>query len=342
MDDDARHSWARAEPETVCDGVHRLALPLPVDGLHAVNVYVIEDSEGLVVVDSGWANPNTQKALERGLGALGHRLADVAQFVVTHAHWDHYTQAVALRRQFGTRVRIGRGEQPTFELFAEGDPAAYPRQSSQLVLCGALALAREVAALQMTPEEREMPFEAPDGWLDDGEKVELAQRTLEVVATPGHTRGHIVLRDVSAGLLFAGDHVLPHITPSIGLERAPERLSLRSYLDSLALMRDEPDLKLLPAHGPVTSSVHTRVDELLLHHERRLAEVLNLVREGRDCAYEIATAMRWTRREWSLDEMDLTNRMLAVLEIQAHLDVLDLAGEVVTTAADPVLQYSAR
>ncbi len=76
-----------------------------------------------------------------------------------------------------------------------------------------------------------------------------------MLATPGHTRGHIVLRDDAAGVLYAGDHILPHITPPIGLERAPEPAPLHSYLASLQLVRDRPDLVLLPAHGlPVPST----------------------------------------------------------------------------------------
>ncbi|WP_303640014.1 MBL fold metallo-hydrolase [Actinomadura madurae] len=110
----------------------------------------------------------------------------------------------------------------------------------------------------------------PDAWLDDGQRLTLTERGLDVFATPGHTRGHIVLRDAGAGLLFAGDHILPHITPSIGLETEPEPKPLRSYLESLRLVRGMPDTLLLPAHGPVTPSVHTRVDQLLEHHAERL------------------------------------------------------------------------
>jgi glyoxylase-like metal-dependent hydrolase (beta-lactamase superfamily II) len=167
-----------------------------------------------------------------------------------------------------------------------------------------------------------MPFGPPDAWLDDNQKIELSTRVLEVIATPGHTAGHIVLRDATAGLLFAGDHVLPHITPSIGLERTPEPRPLRSYLESLQLVRDQPDLLLLPAHGPVTASVHSRVDELLVHHEQRLAAVLDLVGAGHRTAYAVAAAMPWTRRERRLNDLDPMNRMMAILEVQAHLDVL--------------------
>ena len=57
--------------------------------------------------------------------------------------------------------------------------------------------------------------------------------------------------DETADLLFAGDHVLPRITPSIGFEPAPPTSPLADFLTSLELIRSRPDAALLPAHGPV-------------------------------------------------------------------------------------------
>ncbi|MFG1858305.1 MBL fold metallo-hydrolase [Actinomadura geliboluensis] len=253
--------------------------------------------------------------------SLGHGLDDVAQFLVTHAHWDHYSQALALRESFGTRVRIGRGEKPSIEAF-DVRRGLHPRQVEMLRRCGADALAAEIAGMPVDRSERDIPHTLPDAWLDDGERVGLTARDLDVFATPGHTRGHIVLRDAAAGLLFAGDHILPHITPSIGLETEPERKPLRSYLESLRLVRDMPDTLLLPAHGPVKPSAHTRIDELLEHHAERLDAAAAQVRAGRDTAFAAAEAMPWTRRRRSLADLDAFSRMLAVLEIEAHLDVL--------------------
>lgn len=313
--------WTEPGAYPVAPGVHRIPLPLEIDGLHAVNVYAIEDESGLVVVDSGWADASTRRALASGLAEIGHGVRDISQIVVTHAHWDHYSHAVQLRDELGTPVRVGSGERHTIDAF-DINAGRYPQQAVQLVACGAIELARLVAADPVTTEERTMAFGPPDAYLDDGEKIELTARTVEVLATPGHTRGHIVLRDADAELLFSGDHVLPHITPSIGLERAPERFPLRSYLDSLRLIRNQPDLLLLPAHGPVTPSAHARIDELLQHHESRLDSVAALVRRGTDNAHEIAADMPWTRRERRLSDLDVMNQMMAVLEVQAHLDVL--------------------
>lgn len=340
--DDRPEDWTEPGAYRVADGVHRIPLPLEIDGLHAVNVYAIEDAGTLTVIDSGWAGAKTRAALDAGLAALGAQPGDVTDFVITHAHWDHYTHALAMRREFGTRVRLGLGERPTIEGF-DISAGPYPEQARRLVRCGAPDLAAAIDARIATDEETAMEFGAPDSWLEDGEKVAVGGRTLEVFETPGHTRGHIVLRDSAAGVLFAGDHILPHITPSIGLEHVPEVTPLRSYLASLALIREQSDLILLPAHGHVTLSVHTRIEELLAHHEQRLAAVADHVRDGRGTAFEIAQGIRWTRRERRLEDLEDIHQMTAVLEIQAHLDVLLEAGEVVAIGGqgDPWM-YSTR
>ncbi|MEU8893079.1 MBL fold metallo-hydrolase [Streptomyces sp. NPDC048442] len=338
---DQPDDWTEPGAHAVSDRVHRIPLPLPLDSLAAVNVYVIEDPEGLVLIDSGWARPETEKALAKALSGLGYGLGDISQILVTHAHWDHYTQALALRDSLGSRVRIGRGERHSIEgLDLTRSP--HPRQSAQLRACGAGELADRVDAWPVTPEEWAMPFGPPDAWLDDGEQVQLADRRLSVVATPGHTRGHVVFGDPAAGLLFAGDHVLPHITPSLGFECVPERSPLRSFQQSLRLVRELPDAFLLPAHGRVTASVHTRVDELLAHHEERLEAVLREVRAGAATALAVAQELPWTRRLRRLDDLPDQHRMLAVLEIDAHLEVLAEVGVVSWVRIEGVRHFAAR
>lgn len=298
-----------------------------------MNIYVVVGPDGLTVIDSGWAGVDSRRALDSALSELGHHVSDIEQFVVTHAHWDHYTQALALRSEFGTPVRIGAEERHSIDVFDLAD-GAYPEQARRLIRCGAADLAALVLAIEVSEIETTMPFGRPDSWLRDEDKIAIGDRTLQVLATPGHTRGHIVLRDENEGVLFAGDHVLPHITPSIGLERAPEPAPLRSYLASLRLVRDRADLVLLPAHGLPSPSTHTRIDELLRHHEQRLAAIAARVAAGHRDAFTVAGQIGWTRRSRRLDELDLIIQMMAVLEVQAHLDVLVAAGEVALVVDD--------
>lgn len=334
----ARTAWIEPGAYPVGPGVYRIPLPLPQDGLRAVNVYAIADGEQVVLIDSGWALVESEALLTSALRDIGYGLGHIREFLVTHVHRDHYTQAVAIRRTHGTRVTLGEGEQPSLAAIQEAVRTRRRPNNAHLVRAGAAAL---LPRLSDRGGAGTVLWDSPDEWLRDGVDLPLRTRTLRVIATPGHTRGHVVFHDPAAGALFAGDHVLPHITPSIGFEFPPAEAPLRDYLDSLRLVRSLPDATLLPAHGPVAPSVHARVDELLDHHEQRLTETAKAVEHGADTAFAAAHVLRWTRRGRHFDDLDLLSQMLATTETMAHLDVLVLRGWLaVTVAEDGVAHYA--
>ena len=322
----------------MADGVHRIPLPLPNDGLRAVNVYAISDGDGLTLVDSGWALTEARERLETALAGIGHELGDVHRFLVTHIHRDHYTLALTVRRLFGSRVLLGAGEQASLDLILGSDGGSLNPYHELLLRGGAGPVVERLRRLPRERAERS-DWEKPDGWLAGNEEIGLAGRTLRVINTPGHTRGHVVFADLGHDLLFAGDHVLPHITPSIGFEAARPQLPLGDYLGSLRLVRSLPDLRLLPAHGPVVSSAHARIDELIAHHDQRLDATAEVVRQGAGTAYEAARMLTWTRRERQLDDLDPFNQMLAVMETAAHLDVLVRQGRLRSSVTGGVVRY---
>lgn len=339
-DDDPDGDWTAPGVFRSAPGVYRIPLPLPQDGLRAVNVYALADAGGWTLVDSGWAIDEARDLLEKALAALGSGLGDVRRFLVTHAHRDHYTLASVLRREYGSRVLLGAGEKPNLDVIASPERAEREPERSRLLRCGAAGLVAEIGRSGPWPRPNPQEWEAPDEWLADRAAIAVgdqdATRTLTAVETPGHTRGHLVFADDAHELLFAGDHVLPRITPSIGLQPTTVASPLGQFLDSLRLVRNRPDADLLPAHGATGGRVHTRADELLAHHDVRLAQSRDAVAAGHPTAHDVAGVLRWTRRERRLDEMDLFNRMLAVLETGAHLDVLADRGDLVRTeTTDP-------
>jgi glyoxylase-like metal-dependent hydrolase (beta-lactamase superfamily II) len=112
----------------------------------------------------------------------------------------------------------------------------------------------------------------------------------------------------------------------------PAALPLGDFLASLTKVRSMPDAMLLPAHGPVAPSAHARVDELLAHHDDRLAQCRQvLAPEGRS-AYDVAARLTWTRHGHPLADLDTFNQTLAVLETRAHLELLVARGD--AAAAD--------
>lgn len=333
--------WTEPGTFEVAPGVFRIPLPLPNDGLRAVNVYAVVDGDALVLVDSGWDIPGARVMLAEALARIDCGLGDIRRFLVTHAHRDHYTLGVAVRGEIGTPVHLGAGERPTVELLHRPGHRALSPQLQEMRRHGAGKLADLLEAeLAASGGPERVEWELPDAWIPEGPMVLDAGRTLDVVETPGHTRGHVVFHDASAGLLFAGDHVLPRITPSIGFEPLPLQNPLGAFLGSLARVRAMPDALLLPAHGPVAPSVHARVDELVAHHDRRLSEIEHAVEAGESTAWEVANRIRWTRRDRRLVDLDVFNQILAVAETVAHLVLLEAQGRVVATE-EPVASSGA-
>lgn len=325
-------TWTEPGAFPVAAGVHRIPLPLPNDGLRAVNVYAIEDGDNLVLIDGGWSLAESRAALASALAAIGRGPADIRHVYVTHVHRDHYTQALDLRAEHGSKVSLGAGEKGSIELILTRNTTPVHPQLAQLRASGAGPVIERLATLGLrAPNAADNEWGAPDEWLTGGQEIELGTRTLQVIPTPGHTQGHVVFADPGAGLLFAGDHVLPHITPSIGFEQAIASLPLADYLDSLRLVRELPDLRLLPAHGPVTDSAHRRVDELLAHHAERLDVSAAAIADGAVTAFEAALRLRWTRRQRHLEELDPVNQLLAVVETRSHLELLVVQGRLTVT-----------
>jgi glyoxylase-like metal-dependent hydrolase (beta-lactamase superfamily II) len=330
-----RGEWTEPGAYEVAPGVHRLPLPLPMDGLRAVNVYVIETDDGLVLVDGGWAVPESRQVFETSLRSIGYGVRDIRRFLVTHMHRDHYTQAYVVGQEVDAHVSLGLGDKATMDLM-HSDALDEDPNRARLALAGAEHLADEWRS--MMPAERPPmdDYGMPDEWLDRDLVIDLGARRLDAVATPGHTQGHYVFADAEASLLFAGDHVLSTITPSIGFEPAYVQQPLRDYLASLAKVRALPDMTLLPAHGPVTSSSHQRVDELVAHHDVRLAQSLAAVQGGARTAYEVARELPWTRRDRRFEELHAFDAVLACFETLAHLELLALRGDLARVDGETV------
>lgn len=332
---DDRNAWTEPGVEDLGGGVYRIPLPLPGDALKAVNVYAIASGEGVYLVDAGMATEGAKEQLSGALGTIGYGLGDVRNLFITHIHRDHYTLAMALRTSLRGEIMIGEGERANLTAIlgvAKGETEH--GQVVRMRRCGADDLVRLLskAGNQESPGAG-LPWGEPDRWLSDGAVLDLKSRTLTTIATPGHTVGHVVYHDEDNAALFAGDHVLPHITPSIGFQPVVSRTALADYMDSLRLLLAKPDSRLLPAHGPVSPSTHARVSELLAHHEERLAQMLDVVDTG-TTAYTVAKSVPWTRRERKFADLDPMNQVLATGETGAHLEVLALRGQLTRRTLD--------
>lgn len=316
-----------------------IELPLPTPDLPSVNAYVIAAGDGVTIIDPGFSTAESERILVDSLSELAIAVSDVAQILVTHLHWDHYSQALKWQRKHGIQVGLGRGERQAI-LRASEQEEMYGDQAVLLQQAGADALAERVRRLQPEPFERDVVTAPPDRWLDSGMRIECGATHLVALATPGHTRGHMVFEKPDENLIFTGDHVLPRITPSIGFEPRPDPRALHKYLDSLRILLHRAPTTMLPAHGKLGGDVGARAEELLAHHDQRLDEICALVTPQSCTAYDIARRMRFTRKLRSVEDLDVVHAMSAVLEVESHLRVLEARRRVTADRSGSIHNYS--
>ncbi len=187
----------------------------------------------------------------------------------------------------------------------------------------------EQMILVVRPLEKQFTGVAkPDTLLKGGEKLQVGKWKIEVIATPGHTRGNVCLFDATSNILFSGDHILPTITPNVSLSPIYEGDPLGDYLRSLRNLKKLDPKKILPSHEYVFDHLGKRIEEIEKHHEERLAEVMLALGDGVDerSGYEVARELTWSIG--SFDKLSAWQKRAAITETLAHLEYLKRNGKV--------------
>jgi len=323
-----REAWLQRvmpPPEQLADDLWSLPVPIPDNPLRYVSVYAFGAGEGLVLIDVGWDTEESWRSLLDGLRFIGAGPADVRGVLVTHMHFDHIGLAGRLREASGAWIALHPADRAVLARpdYRSAD-LAVAREAE--FLCGLGASPAEAAAA-VGPAEAWAKYTSvalPDRTLTDGELADVPGWKLRAVHTPGHTPGHLCFVDERSRRLFSGDHVLPRITPNISVQRADPVGPLEDYLGSLAKVRDLDVDEVLPAHEWRFKGLPERVDAIAAHHERRLAELLAVIRERPGCApWELAGHLTWSR-PW--DQYDGQMRIFAVTETAAHVHQLERRG----------------
>lgn len=319
--------------EAVGDGVWAIPVPIPDNPLVYTYSYAIADGAGVVLIDAGWDGEDQYRALTSALESLGFGVSDISGVAVTHYHRDHIGLVPALLRVNPDMWVAMHGE----------DLTAFERFYSKAVDMGTgVDPAVDIARAYGVPEERWAEVQSlqagrgrtpaslqldrlPENVLvlDDGSVLPVDGGTVTALWTPGHTYGHSVFVRADDDLLFSGDHVLPTITPNIGLDSAAITHSLGDYLGSLEKIGAlAAETSVLPAHGFRFRGLHDRTRELIDHHHERLAEIRARMEETDDrSVYSIARGLHWSR---GFDELHHFNLFAALAETAAHMHYLGL------------------
>jgi glyoxylase-like metal-dependent hydrolase (beta-lactamase superfamily II) len=302
-----------------------IPVPIPDSPLRYVSVYALAVPDGLGLIDTGWNSDESWTALNAGLAHIGAAVSDIRGVLVTHLHPDHLGLAAQVRAESGAWIAMHPADAAQVAGRNQRDGTA-TRTAEVEFLIGLGADRHDAESDVGSPESME-PFRqmaVANRLLEHGDLADLTGWQLRAVHTPGHTAGHLCFNEERTGLFFAGDHVLPRISPNISATGLGEADPLRSYLQSLGAVRDlEPD-EVLPAHEWRFSGLADRVDQLRSHHEQRLTELLDVVRaHPGNTPWDLAAHLTWSR-PWPSYERRM--RIFAVTETEAHLRLLASRG----------------
>jgi glyoxylase-like metal-dependent hydrolase (beta-lactamase superfamily II) len=319
---------------TVAPGILWVRMPLPF-ALNHINIWLLEDDAGWTVVDTGIGSNRTRDYWEQVFAsALGGK--PIVRVVATHFHPDHIGLAAWLVERWDaefcaslTEWLLGRAlSQENPETMVRNGLAFYRRAGLDDASLGVLAergnaYARGVDSLP--PVLRR---------LREGDGIAIGGNEWRVIIGGGHSPEHVSLYSQSAGILIAGDQVLPRISPNISVwPSEPEADPLTDFLQTLERLRIVPDDTLiLPSHDTPFRGLHARLDGLAAHHRERLSETLAACEAPRSIAQ--VTRIMFRR------ELDPHQLVFAVGEALAHLNHLFRRGLLTrTTDADGVLLF---
>jgi glyoxylase-like metal-dependent hydrolase (beta-lactamase superfamily II) len=331
-------------PRHLGGGLWSVPVPIPGNPLAYTLVYALESARGPVLVDAGWEHEDAWAALGEGLGAFGMDVAEVYGVVVTHHHPDHAGLAGRVREASGAWIAMHREDAEIVRRFREMVERDAGRSWRLDTLRRAGADEAELAAPGRAGARRVRhvdPPAEPDRELDDGDLVDLPGRRLRAIWTPGHSPGHICLHLEDDGRLFTGDHVLPRITPHIGLYPydRPGVDPLGDFLASLRRVAGLPAAEraeALPAHQHRFTGLAERARAIIGHHEDRLAEVAALLGAEPVTLWQVAAGLSW-RSPW--EAMALADREMAAGEAAAHLRTLERRGVARRDGADAPIRF---
>jgi glyoxylase-like metal-dependent hydrolase (beta-lactamase superfamily II) len=196
--------------------------------------YLFEDEKDgtLTLVDTGW--DDDAGAILRYLDDIGRSPAELSHIVMTHYHRSHLGGLARLARMSHAEVCSHKSEAPVIEGKQRARPIAlWPPFPIRLIL---------FRIISHTPLYKHVPY-GVRRHLDGGDRV----GPLDVLATPGHTPGHLAFR-YRESVLVVGDAVatwplrLSAGWPGFNIDNDEYRVSL------VKLVRLEPDV-VGPGHG---------------------------------------------------------------------------------------------
>lgn len=299
--------------QPVGEGVWWLKMPLPFD-LDHINLYLLEESDGWVIVDTGLGGQVSRDIWQR---VLSETLAakPLKRVIVTHYHPDHIGSAGWLCQHYQVPLLISQKEYDCAALQLVQAANSEPQQA----YLHALGVEQEEAApvIKASAGVLHMYDPLPESYqpLSHNQLLNIGNRQWRVQLADGHSPAHATLYCAELNLLISGDQVLPRISSNVSVRMdSPDANPLACWLSSLETLKALPeDTLVLPAHDAPFYGLHRRLVSLQKSHTDLLDKLLGLLTAD---SWQTVNALTHPLYKRKLKGFNL---FLALGECQAHL-----------------------
>ncbi len=262
--------------QSVATGVYWVQLSLPFSPGH-INLYLLEDSDGWWLVDTGLHHPDCLRPLLTLIDSLlGEK--PLKAVIVTHHHPDHLGNAGLIQACYGVPVHIVQAE---YEAAVSLLAGSYMECFSEFYRSTGLGAGDIDLLLQTMYQVRQLysPLPHLTREIDTGDVLVIGDREWKALVTSGHSPGHLCLFSEKDGLLISGDQVLPAIHSNVSvLPGDPHGNPLEEWLVGLEGLKALPaDVLVLPSHNHPFRQLHDRLDQLIERHHITLDRVIELL-----------------------------------------------------------------
>lgn len=304
----------------VTPGVLWLTMPLPFE-LDHINLYLIEDGAGWVIVDTGLGTKTTKALWENIFSQLN---APITGVIVTHLHPDHIGLAGWIADAFDVPLYMTQTEYFAARAFAAGKSNAPITRDALYYHRAGLdddMIQKLTGGAGNGYSSVVSPIPINYSRLKQGMTLTINNLDWDIFIGRGHSPEHACLFNKEKNVLISGDHILPIITPNIGAySTEPEANTVKDYLDTLPQFTSLPeDTMVLPAHKLPFIGLHERVRSLISHHHGHLNALIDACQTPQTIASLLPVMFK--------RELTSRNMIFAVAECLAHVNYLLNEGQ---------------